>query len=114
MGRLAVFAVVASLLGTLAAPAAAAGDCPDGDWFCDPAPIPDQGAAQPAPQPPGAPPRGAPPREPPPYPPPPYPEDEERLIRIDVPRVEPVHRRRHRGGYREWGGNLHARIGLLG
>lgn len=34
-------------------------------------------------------------------------------MRIDVPRVEPAHPRRRRG-FREWGLNLHANIGLMG
>jgi hypothetical protein len=124
MRRLAVFAVAASLVGTVAAPAWAAGDCPDGDWFCDPAPVPDQGPAGPgpAPAPPSeAPPRGVRRRELPPPPPPglpppyaePYPEEDDGQIRIDVPRIEPVHRRRRRG-YHEWGLNMHAAIGLMG
>jgi hypothetical protein len=116
MRRLAVPAVAASLLLTLAAPARAAGDCPDGDWFCDPAPVPGQPPAEPAGPPPGAPPaRALPPREPPPFeaPPPPGAEDEEGRIRIDVPRVEPARHRRHRR-YREWGLNLHALVGLMG
>jgi hypothetical protein len=120
MRRLAVFAVAASLLGTLAGPAQAAGDCPDGDWFCDPA-VPEQ--TPPAPdRPPGGPdgarrrlrPYEPPPPDQPPFTPPPPPgyyDDGE--VRIDVPRVEPA-RRRHRRGFREWGLNLHAVVGLMG
>jgi hypothetical protein len=115
MRRLAVFAVAASLLGTLAGPAQAAGDCPDGDWFCDPAPVPDQAPAEPAePGGPAGPRRRLPPPEPPPFMPPPPPgyyDDGE--VRIDVPRVQPA-RPRHRRGFREWGLNLHAVVGLMG
>src|SRR5882724_6141262 len=115
MRRLAVFAVAASVLGTLAGSARAAGDCPDGDWFCDPAPVPEQPPG-PAPSPGPAGPRHLPPREPapPPWEPPPPPgyyDDGE--VRIDVPRVEPVRPRRRRG-FHEWGLNLHAVIGLMG
>jgi hypothetical protein len=109
MRRLAVSAAAASLLCGFAAPALAAGDCPDGDWFCEPAPAP------PAPEPPGttpAAPSSAPapvgPFEPPPPAPP-----EERIL-IDAPRVEPARPRRHRRGFREWGVNLHAALGLMG
>ena len=115
MRRLAVFAVAASVLGTLAGSARAAGDCPDGDWFCDPAPVPEQPPG-PAPSPGPTGPRHLPPREPapPPWEPPPPPgyyDDGE--VRIDVPRVEPVRPRRRRG-FHEWGLNLHAVIGLMG
>ena len=109
MRRLAVTAVAASLLGTLAAPAWAAGDCPDGDWFCEPAP------SAPPPGEPGPGPEGPRTRRhelPPPPPPPLYPPDDQE-IRIDVPRVEPARPRRRRG-FREWGFNLHAVVGLMG
>ncbi|HVY31658.1 MAG TPA: hypothetical protein VHB79_34220 [Polyangiaceae bacterium] len=120
MRRFAVFAA-ASLLATIAAPAWAAGDCPDGDWFCEPAP--------PAPEsPPAAPPgpdqhrqpspRPAQPAEPPlpaempPYPPPPGPplHDDDMYVEAQV-EPQPIHRRRR---YREWGLNLHGLIGLMG
>lgn len=111
MRRLAVSAVAASLLGSVAAPAFAAGDCPDGDWFCEPAPTspptPDQppaGAPAPTPTTPARP--APPPFEPPPPPP------EERIL-IDVPSVQPAKPRRHRH-FREWGVNLHGVIGLMG
>jgi hypothetical protein len=106
MRRLAVLAV-ASLVSTLASPARAAGDCPDGDWFCEPAPEPGQSPSPPpSPEPSSAPPR---PREPfvPPPPPPGY------EMELDVPRVRPAHPRRRRG-FREWGVNLHAALGLMG
>ena len=118
MRRLAVFAVAASLLGTLAGPAQAASDCPDGDWFCDPAPVPEQGPPAEPPDGPQGPRRRLPPRQPPlepppfePPPPPGYYDDGE--MRIDVPRVAPA-RPRHRRGFREWGVNLHAVVGLMG
>jgi len=116
MRRLVVFAAL-SVLGTCASAALAAGDCPDGDWFCEPGP---EGAPPPA-EPestPGAGPerrerrRELPPAfEPPPPPSGPY--EEERQVRIDVERVRPA-RPRHRRGFREWGVNLHANIGLMG
>jgi len=110
MRRLAVSAVAASLLLTFVAPAWAAGDCPEGDWFCEPAP-----GQPPAPdgQPPAPPPpeRGGPEPAPPlPEPLPPEPRGE---VRIDVPRVEPARPRRRRG-FREWGINLHANLGIMG
>lgn len=118
MRRLAVFAA-ASLLETFAVPALGAGDCPDGDWFCEPTP------AQPAPPPPEAPlperprrPAPPPPRGTlPPYPgpnapgvgyPPPYAPG----VSMDYPPVPPAPPRRHR--YREWGVNLHGLVGLMG
>src|SRR6187551_1953385 len=116
MRRLAVFAAALSLLGTATAPARAAGDCPDGDWFCEPAP-----AGGPESEPGSAPADEAAPRdrerahprrrdfEPPP--PPARLDDEERRVRIDVERVRPAHRR-HRRGFREWGINLHGNVGL--
>ncbi len=111
MRRFAVSAVAASLLGTWVAPAWAAGDCPGGDWFCEPVPgqEPPPSPGAPAPE---APQRGGPPdagRELTPPPPPPS----QGEVRIDVPRVEPA-RRRHRRGFREWGVNLHANLGLMG
>ncbi|HYQ17231.1 MAG TPA: hypothetical protein VEQ58_15770 [Polyangiaceae bacterium] len=113
MRRLAVSAVAASLLCCVARPASAAGDCPGGDWFCEPAPEPPPGPDQPPPGAPNparspAPPSGSP-FEPPPPPPPPPGEE----IRIDVPNVPPAHPRRRRG-FREWGVNLHAALGLMG
>ncbi len=117
MRRLAAFALTASLLGTATAPAWAAGDCPDGDWFCEPAPAaePAEPAATPAPE---ASPRGgaarrrAPPSFEPPPPPPPGLE-EDGPMQIDVEPMPPP-RPRHRRGFREWGVNLHANIGLMG
>lgn len=116
MRRLAVFAAL-SVLGTWTSAALAAGDCPDGDWFCEPAP---EGAPAPA-EPEGAAGPGPERRErrrelPPafePPPPPGEPYEEDRQVRIDVERVKPA-RPRHRRGFREWGVNLHANIGLLG
>src|SRR6478609_1325222 len=114
MRRLAVSAVAASLLCCVARPVWAAGDCPGGDWFCEPAPE-SPPTAEPAPA--GAPqprPSRAPapygsPFEPPPPPPPPPAEE----IRIDVPVVPPAHPRRRRG-FREWGLNLHGVLGVMG
>jgi len=110
MRRLAVSAVAASLLSSVAAPALAAGDCPDGDWFCEPAPS----TPTPEPAPGAAPPSGgaaSPPPAPGPYEPPPPAEER---VRIDAPAVEPPRPRRARRGFREWGLNLHAVIGLMG
>ncbi len=118
MRRLAAFAVTASLLGTVTAPAWAAGDCPDGDWFCEPAPAAEPAPAEPgaAPAPEGSP-RGERRHRPPPHfelPPPPPPGFEaDGQMHIDVERVKPP-RPRHRRGFREWGVNLHANIGLMG
>jgi opacity protein-like surface antigen len=98
------FAIVAAALvgGTVSAQARAAGECPDGDWFCDTAPIPEQLAPEAAPA------EDAPPVEAPaPLTPP---TGAERSIRIDVERVKPPKRRR----FREWGVNLHVDIGLMG
>jgi hypothetical protein len=126
MRRPAVFAAALTLLGTWTSAALAAGDCPDGDWFCEPAP-------EAAPAPPGEPEAaGQPEREPGPQraerrrrqapppafepPQPPYgPDDAEpdHQVRIDVENVRPA-RPRHRRGFREWGVNLHANIGLMG
>lgn len=111
MRCLAAFAA-ASLLGTFAGPALAAGDCPDGDWFCEPAPAPPEPPGSEAPRP--APPSGARPAAPPSEAPPPpvYPPSDAEQVRIDVPHLEPAKpRRRH---YREWGVNLHALIGIMG
>lgn len=104
MRRLAVSAA-ASLL-CAAAPAFAAGDCPDGDWFCEPAPVsPDAAPPAPPASPPPAP--SASPFEPPPPAPP------ESRVMIEAPEVQPAVPRRRRG-YREWGLNLHAALGLMG
>lgn len=104
------FAVVAaaSLWGTVSAPTWAAPECPEGDWFCDTAPIPEH-----SPRAEGAPAESeaAAPDEPAPLTPP-APTGAERNIRIDVERVQPPKRRHRR--YREWGVNLHGNIGLLG
>jgi hypothetical protein len=116
MRRLAAFAAALSLLGTATAPARAAGDCPDGDWFCEPAP-----AAGPEGEPGLAPEDDAPRRDrrrrrAPAFeapPPPPRVDDEERRVRIDVERVRPAPRR-HRRHFREWGINLHGNLGLMG
>ena len=120
MRRLAVFAVAASLLATLAGPARAAGDCPDGDWFCDPTPVPEQPSGQPAEPPsPGGPHHRRPPAErepapPPPfYPPPPPGYYDDGQVHIEVPPPMPP-RPRHRRRFHEWGLNLHAVIGLMG
>jgi hypothetical protein len=110
-----------ALLGTVTAPAHAADDCPEGDWFCEPAP-----AAEPAPAEPGPAPareraeregrrreRPASPQGSPFEPPPPPGMYEDRRVNIDVENVRPA-RPRHRRGFREWGVNLHANIGLMG
>jgi hypothetical protein len=122
MRRPAMFAALSlvALLGTLTVPARAADDCPEGDWFCEPAPAGDP-AAEPGP----APARDRAEREgrrrerPPspqgsPFEPPPPPGmEEDRRVNIDVENVRPA-RPRHRRGFREWGVNLHANIGLMG
>ena len=87
--------------------ARAAGDCPDGDWFCDEAPVAPARPPEPPPSAPG--PGGQRPEPPNSAPIPPDPPDS---IRLDVPRVQPVRPRRHR--YREWGINMHAALGLMG
>jgi hypothetical protein len=105
MRRFAVLALGALLATTLCPTRArAAGDCPDGDWFCDPAPIPEQ----PAPEAPAEPSLDAPP----PGPPPAVSARREHEIRIDVERVRPATKRRHRR-FREWGINLHGTLGLM-
>ncbi|MDF3067601.1 MAG: hypothetical protein K0R38_3202 [Polyangiaceae bacterium] len=110
MRRIAVSAVAASLL-VVALPALGAGDCPDGDWFCEPAPSPGPAPAAPPPVPP-APSRGGP-NEAPPSPPPHASSPAEGEMRFDVPPPEPPRPRRRRG-FREWGLNLHANLGLMG
>ena len=107
MRRFAVLAVGALLATALPARAWAAGDCPDGDWFCDSAPIP---GPPPTPEGAPAPPEGAPP-EPAGDVAPPDSERHEREMRIDVERVRPAVRRHRR--FREWGVNLHATLGLI-
>jgi hypothetical protein len=118
MRRLAALVAAASLLGTYSGVARAAGECPEGDWFCDQTPLPE-------PPPPAA--------EPPLPGEPPPPErarrgngargelddwaeredrERDRQVRIDVEAVRPA-RRRHRR-YREWGVNLHFDAGLIG
>lgn len=108
MRRIAVLASGALLALTVPTTAWAAGDCPDGDWFCDTAPPSDQPPHSEPPLPAEAePPPPAQPAAPPPA------ERREREIRIDVERVRPaVPRRRHRR-FREWGVNMHATLGLL-
>ena len=130
MRRPAVFVAAFTLLGTWTSAALAAGDCPDGDWFCEPAPEapppapggPEAAPGQPERQPERwpAPQRGERRRQAPPPafdpPPPPYGPDDaeaERQIRIDVENVRPP-RPRHRRGFREWGVNLHVNVGLMG
>lgn len=109
MRRFAVSAVAASLV-TTAVPAWAAGDCPEGDWFCEPAPASEPGSDAPPPVPP-PPSRGGPTEAPPPPPEMLRPDAGE--VRIEVPPAEPPRPRRRRG-YREWGLNLHANLGILG
>lgn len=96
--------VVAALLALLPGRSArAAGECPDGAWFCEPAPEP--------PAPPAA---GEPDEQASPAPAEPEPAGSEEPggeVRIDVPRVEPAPRKRR---YREWGVNVHGASGLLG
>jgi hypothetical protein len=108
MGRPAASAAAVLLLGSLSGSALAAGECPDGDWFCDPAPLPATEPAPPEPAPQPAPPPTAQPGDatlvPEPAPPP--------KIQLDVPQVKPAKRRRLR--YREWGINMHAALGLMG
>src|SRR6188768_970477 len=121
MRRLAVFAAALSSLGAWAPAARAAGDCPDGDWFCEPPPAADpaqgQPEASPAPAKPERGPRGGRGgrggQEPSAFEPPPPPGMDDGQVRIDVERVQPA-RPRHRRGFREWGVNLHANVGLMG
>jgi hypothetical protein len=106
MRRIAVLAVGALLAATVQSTARAAGDCPDGDWFCDTAPAPEPAtpaeppgdAEEPLPAAPAAPEPATAPRE--------------RQIRIDVERVRPAVPRRQRR-FREWGVNLHGTLGLI-
>jgi hypothetical protein len=102
MRLFAVFALGACLGVILPSRAWAAGDCPDGDWFCEPASEP----------PPATEPSGEPPAEAAPDEPLPPPERPERQIRIDVEHVKPAVPRRHRR-FREWGVNMHATLGLM-
>ena len=105
MRRFAAFVATAALATGVSGRAAAAGECPDGDWFCDTAPIP----ASPPPDP-GPSTEPAPPADSRPTPPDRGQPDPE--MRFDVPSVEPVKRRRRR--YREWAVNMHAALGLMG
>ncbi|HYJ11450.1 MAG TPA: hypothetical protein VEX18_20655 [Polyangiaceae bacterium] len=107
MGRLAASAAVALLLGSLPGRALAAGECPDGDWFCDEAPPPTEPPPEPAAQ-------GEPEPPPPPEPPATLVPDPEPApkIQLDVPNVQPAKRRRVR--HREWGVNIHGTLGLMG
>ncbi|HKY36156.1 MAG TPA: hypothetical protein VJN18_09470 [Polyangiaceae bacterium] len=103
MRRLVAFVATASLLGSISGRAAAASECPEGDWFCDTTPIPEQPPAQPEPSPgPAAPPDHEP--APPPA---------ERAMQFDVPIVAQAQPRRRRR-YREWAVNMHAALGLMG
>jgi hypothetical protein len=119
MRRLAVFAAALSVLAAWTPAARAAGDCPDGDWFCEPPPA-EPAQAQPEPSPGHAKPErgphaapGGPGGEPAPFEPPPPPGEDDGRVRIDVERVQPL-RPRHRRGFREWGVNMHANVGLMG
>lgn len=98
---------VGALLAAISPGRAWAADCPDGNWFCDPAPVPQE-----APPPPEQPP--APPSSDAQAPAEPAPDSErgERWVRIDVERVRPAARRKHRRS-REWGVNMHATLGLM-
>src|SRR5215207_8885957 len=106
MRRIAVLAVGALLASTVPTTAWAAGDCPDGDWFCEAPPPPEPAT-------PSEPPSGT--EEPltaSPAAPEPAREPREREIRINVERVRPVVPRRKRR-FREWGVNLHGTLGLI-
>lgn len=107
MGRLVAAAAVVLLLGSLSGRALAAEECPDGDWFCEPAPPPTEPPPEPAA--PDAP-------EPPPSPEPPatlVPDPEPApKIQLDVPNVQPAKRPPVR--HREWGVNIHGDLGLMG
>lgn len=96
--------------------ASAAGECPDGDWFCDPTPIPDQPEAPEQPDAgassDSAPDSAAAPADSAPDSAPATSRRRERQIRIDVERVRPAARRKHRR-FREWGVNMHATLGLM-
>jgi hypothetical protein len=102
MRRLAAFVAIASLLGCFSGRAAAAAECPEGDWFCDTTPIPEQPPAQPE-QPEAPPGPGLPPDEPHAQP----------QMHFDVPGVQPIQPRRPRR-YREWAVNVHGALGLMG
>jgi hypothetical protein len=106
MRRIAVLAVGALLAATVPTTAWAAGECPDGDWFCDTAPSPEPGA------PPEPPPEAEEPPTVAPVAPEPTSEPRERRVRIDVERVRPAVPRRPRR-YREWGVNMHGTLGLI-
>lgn len=112
-----MFAAALVALGTLTPPVLAAGDCPEGDWFCDPAPVaePAPGESPPPPVEERGPRAERHDRESPDAfePPPPPGVEDDRRMRIDVERVRPA-RQRHRRGFREWGVNLHANLGLMG
>lgn len=114
MGRPAATAAAVPLLGLLgvlgsfSGRALAAGECPDGDWFCDPAPLP---PAEPSPPPEPAPKPAPAPDQPGDATLVPEPEPRQK-IQIDVPQVRPAQRRRLR--YREWGVNMHGAVGLMG
>jgi hypothetical protein len=102
----AAFVATASLLGSISGRAVAAPECPEGDWFCDTTPIPEQPPAQPeSPSGPVAPPDRGPA-------PPPDRGGAEREMHFDVPSVQPVQPRRRR--YREWAVNMHGALGLMG
>lgn len=114
MRRFAVLALGALLASTFSpARASAAGECPDGDWFCDPAPITDQPEAPEADAgAPSAPDSSAAPSDAATDRAAPASQRSERQIRIDVERVRPAVRRKHRR-FREWGVNMHATLGLM-
>jgi opacity protein-like surface antigen len=98
------FVAVALLAGSLSCPARAAGECPEGDWFCDTAPIPEEPPTEPESH-------KEPLDEPAPVPPSTRTSAESR-VRIQVERVQPPKRRQRR--FREWGVNLHVGLGLMG
>jgi hypothetical protein len=112
MRRFAVLALGALLASTLTpGRASAAGECPDGDWFCDPTPISDPAAAAEQPEV-AAPADSAPDSAALPDSGAATSPQPERQIRIDVERVRPAVPRKQRR-FREWGVNLHATLGLL-
>ena len=98
------FALIAFTSMLLPGVAYAQGDCPDGDWFCEPA----EPAAEPAESP-----DAAPPEEAEAAPPPPAPARKPVPV-IVVDRAEHKPKPPRRRFFREWGFNLHLAGALMG